>query len=170
MKTLSHGFSLIELITTVSISTILLSIGAPSLSDFNTRFRADSNIKVIQQTLMLARNHAISFNRKVTVCALSNNQCISNWQLGLTVFIDVNSNSQLDSNETTIFTTNAFNTRDTVIYNRTLIRFQPDGLASGTNGTLKYCPSSPTSPYSRGIVVNQAGRARLSTDAKIRCG
>lgn len=163
------GFSLIELITVLSISIILLTIGVPRLTDFYTRYRADSSIRLIQQTLQFARNQAISFNSKVTVCALIDEKCHSNWQAGLTVFIDINSNNQLDGNDKKLYTTNAFDSKDTVKYNRTVIRFLPDGLASGTNGTLKYCPSSPTSPYSQAIVINQAGRSRVSTDSNINC-
>jgi type IV fimbrial biogenesis protein FimT len=163
------GFSLIELITTLSVSTILLAIGVPPLTDFYTQYRADSSIRVIQQTLQFARNQAISFNMKVTVCALVDDKCDPNWQAGLTVFIDMDNNNQLDGDDKKLYTTNAFHSKDTVKYNRAVIRFLPDGLASGTNGTLKYCPSSPTSPYSQAIVINQAGRARVSTDNTINC-
>lgn len=163
------GFSLIELITTLAVSAILLAIGAPSLADFYVRYRADSSIRVIQQTLWFARNQAISLNRKVTVCALVAEKCDANWQAGLTVFIDINGNNQLDSSDKKLTTTNAFHSKDTVKYNRAVIRFLPDGLASGTNGTLKYCPSSPTSPYSQAIIINQAGRARISMESEINC-
>lgn len=169
MKTHKQGFSLIELIITLSVSAILLAIGVPSLTDFYTNYRADSSIRIIQQTLQLARNQAISYNKKVTVCAITDEKCDSNWQVGLTVFIDTNNNSQLDNNDKKLYTTNAFHSKDIVQYNRTTIRFQPDGLASGTNGTLKYCPLSVTNPYSRAIIVNQAGRVRFSTENNIKC-
>ncbi|MGH1380963.1 MAG: pilus assembly FimT family protein, partial [Shewanella xiamenensis] len=42
MKTHQNGFSLIELFTTLSISTLLLTIGAPSYTDITDHFRADS--------------------------------------------------------------------------------------------------------------------------------
>lgn len=164
-----NGFTLIELLVTLTIAAILLAIASPSLSNFYARYRAESNIKLIQQTLMLARNHAITLGKKVTVCALVNNECDANWQSGLTAFIDINGNYQLDSNEHTIFVTNAFSQQDVVICNRIAFRFRPDGLASGTNGTLKYCPSDIHSPYSKSVIVNQAGRARVSTAKGISC-
>lgn len=169
MNICPKGFSLIELMTTLAVSAILLAIGVPSFADFYTKNRADSSIRQIQQTLWFARNQAISLNKRVTVCALIAEKCDANWQAGLTVFIDINNNNQLDSNDKILTTTNPFHSKDTVKYNRAVIRFLPDGLASGTNGTLKYCPSSPTSPYSQAIVINQAGRARISMDSNINC-
>lgn len=169
MKTYQQGFGLIELIITLSVLAILLAIGVPQLTDLYTNYRADSSIRIIQQTLLLARNQAISYNKKVTACAVINEKCDSNWQVGLTVFIDTNNDNQLDSNDKKLYTTNAFHSKDIVKYNRIAIRFQPDGLVSGTNGTLKYCPLSATSPYSRAIIINQAGRIRFSTENNINC-
>ena len=169
MNSHRKGFSLIELMTSLSILTILLTGGIPSLTDVYTQYRADSSIRIIQQTLQFARNQAITLNRTVTACAVIDEKCVQNWQVGLTVFIDTNSNNQLDDSDKILYMTNAFDSKDTVKYNRTSIRFRPDGLASGTNGTLKYCPSSATSPYSRAVIVNQAGRVRFSTEKSIRC-
>lgn len=70
MKTHKQGFSLIELIITLSVSAILLAIGVPSLTDFYTNYRADSSIRIIQQTLQLARNQAISYNKKLPFALL----------------------------------------------------------------------------------------------------
>ncbi|MGI2093128.1 GspH/FimT family pseudopilin [Shewanella oncorhynchi] len=169
MNSHRKGFSLIELMTSLSILTILLTGGIPSLTDVYTQYRADSSIRIIQQTLQFARNQAITLNRTVTTCAVIDEKCVQNWQVGLTVFIDTNSNNQLDDSDKKLYITNAFDSKDIVKYNRTAIRFQPDGLASSTNGTLKYCPSSATSPYSRAVIVNQAGRVRLSKNSNINC-
>ncbi|MGI1968549.1 GspH/FimT family pseudopilin [Shewanella baltica] len=169
MNTHQKGFSLIELMTSLAVLTILLTGGIPSLTDVYTQYRADSSIRIIQQTLQFARNQAITLNRTVTACAVIDEKCVQNWQVGLTVFIDTNSNNQVDDSDKILYMTNAFDSKDTVKYNRTSIRFRPDGLASGTNGTLKYCPSNPASPHSRAIVINQAGRVRFSTDDNISC-
>lgn len=169
MNVYQRGFNLIKLAITLSVSTISLTIGVPALTDFYTRYRANSSIRVIQQTLQLARNQAISLNRKVTACALIDNKCTPNWQVGLTVFIDIDGNNELNNDDKILYTTNAFNSHDTVKYNRSAVRFQPDGLTSGTNGTVKYCPLSATNPYSRAVIVNQAGRVRFSTKNNITC-
>ncbi|ABN60591.1 GspH/FimT family pseudopilin [Shewanella baltica] len=134
MNTHQKGFSLIELITTLSISTILFTVGTPSFTDLSDQIRADSNIRTIQQTLMLARNTAINYGYRVTVCPLVDGKCTQNWQKGLTVFIDSDTVETLDVNDKVIRIIDEFDTKDFLKYNKSSIKFQPDGLASGSNG------------------------------------
>jgi len=168
MKTIK-GFTLIELMTTLVVSTTLISIAAPNFNSLYDHYRADSSIRNIQQTLQLARNSAISYGVRVTTCPVVENRCNEDWGLGLTVFTDSGERNTLDGTDLIISQTSPFEEKDTVIYNRAAIRFQPDGLASGTNGTLKYCPTTPDSQYSRAVIVNQAGRVRFSREEDISC-
>ncbi|MCE9678017.1 GspH/FimT family pseudopilin [Shewanella sp. AS1] len=163
------GFTLIELMVTLTVAIILIGIAAPSLSSLYEAQRADAEIRKIQQTLQQARNAAISFGVRVTVCPIADNQCSDNWQSGLVVFSDSGTINAIDGSDKIIFQTGPFSSQDIVSYNRSSVRFFPDGLASGSNGTLKYCPGSATSPNSRAVVVNQAGRIRFSTDKNISC-
>ncbi|WP_445777192.1 GspH/FimT family pseudopilin [Shewanella sp.] len=163
------GFSLIEVIVTTMVATLLSLIAIPSFSAINEQVRAQSSIKVIQQTIQYARNMAISYGSRVTVCPIVNNKCANDWGMGLSVFIDRGKKNQLDANDQLLQQTSAFNENDFVSYNRAAVRFQPDGLASGTNGTLTYCPGSVDSEYSKAVIVNQAGRARMSKKKDIKC-
>ena len=85
------------------------------------------------------------------------------------MIIDRGKKNQLDASDSLLQQTSAFNQNDFVGYNRPAVRFQPDGLASGTNGTLTYCPSAIDSEYSKAVIVNQAGRARMSKKKNIKC-
>ncbi|MGL5360917.1 MAG: GspH/FimT family pseudopilin [Shewanella sp.] len=166
----ARGFTLIELIVTLAVLLILITIGAPSLVGLYEQSRADLAIRELQQTLLYARNTAISYGAPITACGLNDEgKCTSNWQQGVSVFTDSGVVNQVDGQDKVIQSQGAFNENDIVQYNRDAVRFQPDGLAYGTNGTLKYCPSSASSPYSQALVVNQAGRVRLSTDKNIKC-
>lgn len=167
--TTSTGFTLVEVMVTLAISTILMGVAAPNLSNLYDDLRADSHIRTIQQTLQYGRNSAISYATRVTICPVEDDKCSNNWQLGLTVFTDSGDKNSIDGIDKILIQTAPFNTRDTVTYNRSAVRFQPDGLASGTNGTLKYCPSSASSPYSKAVIVNQAGRIRFSREKNITC-
>lgn len=164
-----YGFNLIELMVTLIVATILIGIAAPSLSNLYDAQRANSSIREIQQTLQFGRNAAISYGLRVTICPLKDNQCDENWQNGLSVFTDSGVTNQLDANDKLLLSTRPFHPRDTVDYNRAAVRFQPDGLASGTNGTLTYCPTSANNPNSKAVIVNQAGRVRFSNKQQISC-
>lgn len=164
-----YGFTLVELMTTLVVATTLISIAVPNLSSLYEAQRANSSIRVIQQTLQFGRNAAISYGVSVTVCPVKDNQCDSNWGNGLTVFTDSGDRNQLDGNDAILLQTSPFNSKDIVSYNRSAVRFQPDGLASGTNGTLRYCPNSANSPNSKAVIVNQAGRVRFSNQKTIYC-
>ncbi|QYJ85253.1 GspH/FimT family pseudopilin [Shewanella mesophila] len=165
----SCGFTLVELMVTLIVLTILVGIAAPNLTELYDAMRSNANIRTIQQTIQYGRNAAISYGVRVTTCPIKDYQCDDNWQNGLTVFTDSGEKNIIDSNDKILIQTAPFNNRDTVIYNRTSVRFQPDGLAYGTNGTLRYCPSSKTSPYSKAVIINQAGRVRFSKDTNISC-
>ncbi|MGL5047644.1 MAG: GspH/FimT family pseudopilin [Shewanella sp.] len=163
------GFSLIELITVLVIAAILATIGVPSFVSIYDDIRASSSISRIQQTLQFARNAAINYGSRVTVCPIENNKCTSNWQKGFAVFTDTDPIEVLDSSDKIIRLEGEFNSLDFLNYNRSSIRFQADGLASGTNGTFKYCPRTKDHKSSRAVIVNQAGRVRISTASNINC-
>lgn len=164
-----NGLTLVELVVTLVIATILIGFGVPSSKSLYEHTRADSQIRKLQQSLTYARNQAISYGAKVTMCPLQNGRCHKDWQNGYSIFLDSFPTSSFDSNDTLIFKSQAFTEEDTVIYNRLAIRFQPEGLASGTNGTLKYCPGNASSEYSRAVIISQSGRVRYSKDKAIVC-
>lgn len=164
-----NGFTLIELMTTLVVVMILTTIVTPSMIDLNISYRAKSAIKMIQQTFQLARNQAISYGSRVTACPVNNNRCVADWKIGITVFTDRGELNVIDGADEIIFMTSPFHSDDIISYNRLSVRFQPDGLASGTNGTLKYCPLSSDNKHSKAIIVNQAGRVRFSTKNNINC-
>ncbi|WP_076542948.1 GspH/FimT family pseudopilin [Shewanella sp. UCD-KL21] len=164
-----RGFTLVELMTTVTVASILLAIGVPALKSVQLQIRAKSNISTIQHSLQFARNMAINYGVRVTVCPLNDGKCSTDWQAGYAIFLDTGKSNQLDAEDTILKQINPFHGDDIIQYNRKAVRFLPDGLASGTNGTLTYCPEVNDSPYSQAIVINQAGRARYSTKKNIQC-
>lgn len=163
------GLTLVDAMTTLAISTIVISVGVPKFQSLYEYFRSDTSARKIQQTLKLARNYAINYSSQVTVCPIENNKCSRNWQLGITIFTDLGERNTIDGTDNIIHQTDPFYPQDFITYNRQAIRFQPTGLASGTNGTLSYCPSKINSEYSKAIIINQAGRIRLSKNTNITC-
>ena len=165
----SQGFTLVEVLITLSVMSILLGIAAPQINASYQYYRADKAIRTIQQTLLYARNYAISFGKNVTICPNKNNNCTNDWLQGITVFTDENKSNSIDDNDIIIQEITHFSEQDAINFNREYIRFQANGSAAGSNGTLIYCPGQIDSPYSKAIVINRSGRVRFSQDKMINC-
>ena len=84
------GFTLIEMISVMSIVAILLAIGVPSYRYVTSANRATSEINGILGDLQFARAEAIKSGLTVTVCPSNNNTgCTATaWNAGWIVFTD----------------------------------------------------------------------------------
>ncbi|WP_319593231.1 GspH/FimT family pseudopilin [Shewanella donghaensis] len=164
-----RGFNLVELMTSITIFGLLSVIAFPSFKSLQQQFRVDSNLRTIQQSMLFARNVAINYGTRVTVCPLVDGKCGGKWNQGFSVFTDSKTINQLNENDVVMLEVSQFHEEDIIQYNRLALRYQPDGLASGTNGTLTYCPESIDNPFSKALIVNQAGKVRYSTKKLITC-
>ncbi|RKT46775.1 GspH/FimT family pseudopilin [Thiocapsa rosea] len=84
----ADGFSLIELLFSISILAILLGLGIPSFQGLIERNRVTSATNELITTLQLARSTAIRRNEVVSICPLVDaNTCGGSWSSGWMVFI-----------------------------------------------------------------------------------
>ena len=163
----NRGFTLMELIVSVSVTSIMAAIAVPNFNDFIVRMRVDNEISQLHRLLIFTRNTAINTGQKAIICPLNKtNQCTSQWQNELSVFIDVNGNQQYDADENIISFRESILPGDKLVYGkyRNKITFKPTGHLSGlANGTFRYCPQN-FEEYSRGIVIARSGRLYQSSD------
>jgi len=165
-----NGFTLIELMVSVSIVSILGAVVIPNVNEFIIIMRVDNEISQLHRLLLIARNSAINTNQNVTLCPIdSNSNCTTDWQKNIIVFIDSNDDNAYspDLNEVIIRSKPSVKINDKLQYglNRNRIKFAPTGRTTGwgSNGTFKYCPQDFTE-LSRAIVVATSGRFYPSTD------
>ena len=66
------GFTLLELMVTIAIAAIVLSVGVPSFRGVIMDNRLVSQANQIVTSIKIARSAAVRFQRNATVCASSN--------------------------------------------------------------------------------------------------
>jgi type IV fimbrial biogenesis protein FimT len=92
-KRLQNGFTLYELMITLLIVGVVLSLGIPNLSEFTANSRLTSAANDLHASFQLARSEAARAKTNITICASSNPfaagaDCGDNWNDGFIVFID----------------------------------------------------------------------------------
>jgi type IV fimbrial biogenesis protein FimT len=97
LKFRGSGFTLVELMITVSLMAILLALAIPSYQRFIQRARIDTEATNLQSFLMLARGESIKRGQNIWI---SNGN--GGWAGSLTAFVDRNGNRTQESGEPTI--------------------------------------------------------------------
>lgn len=97
-----HGFTLIELMVTISIMAIIAGIALPSYQNLieNTELRTAS--QAFYGSLVLARSEAVKNNQPVAMCKSSNGTSCAgsgNWEAGWLIYIDADADNTLDNDE-----------------------------------------------------------------------
>lgn len=162
-----QGFTIIELLITVTIIGILMSIATPSFHNIVKRTQLKTLSLNLHSTLKQARNHAINNQVIVIVCqsnAKNFNQCnpnrqrYANWRNGWISFADVNNNNELDSNDH-IINTHQTKGQTNVIFNQSgRLRFFPRGSARSAG--FYFC--NKKSLHTQYIRLLHTGRSRIS--------
>ncbi|WP_157360270.1 GspH/FimT family pseudopilin [Aliagarivorans marinus] len=158
------GFTLMELLITVALAAILLGIGVPAMTQFHASISAEATRNRLMREVRFARSQAIDLSQTVVICALdSDNKCGGSATDGLTIFIDSNNNQALDVGEEVLQVAESYGTGK-VKLNTTALRFTPEGMITGQNGSLYFC--SNDSNYVSGIIVSRGGSVRFALDSE----
>jgi prepilin-type N-terminal cleavage/methylation domain-containing protein len=160
-----HGFTLIELMVTVSVAAILLAVAVPSLTSVYERTRSSTAINNIENSIAFARNQAISYGRKIVVCPGSGSSCTGDWIDGYVIFIDDDNDNKVDNNTSVLKKEQHLNLKDFIkVSPDKAIIFNTDGMLSGDSEmSIHYCPSSKDSEYSKGISISLSGKISTIT-------
>lgn len=154
-----RGLSLLEVLITLCILIIMLTVVAPPLTELLHKHRATSYMQQFSRHLHYARIQATSSQLPVRVCPISDGECRGNWQhdpVQLALLNPITAELTLLRE----IPTAPLNHR--LSYNRQQLQFRRDGsLDVLENGTFYYCPPAPYQWHLR-LVINQAGRNRLS--------
>lgn len=155
------GFTLVELLVTIAVAAILLSLAMPSFSDATLSGKLAASANDLVAGVTLGRSEAIKRNAVASMCVSSNGtSCGSGgWEQGWIVIAGGNVIQKHAAAPT------GFKASSSV----TKIDFQPSGVGS-TQATITVCRATPTAGSQERVVqVDATGRAYISRTATGNC-
>lgn len=148
------GFTLVELMVTLSVAAILLAVAIPSYQTMILNNRQDSVVDAVMSAVQYARSTALSTDQPVTLCANVAGACGATWGAGWIVTtppaVTVLTTRTLNPNGTTLKTNGGSVT----------MLFSARGLVTGFD-TFVVCDSRG-SAFGRAVAVNAIGYVQSS--------
>ncbi|MGH1485087.1 MAG: GspH/FimT family pseudopilin [Cellvibrionaceae bacterium] len=171
MKRITLGFTLLNLLITLSIVGILLSTGIPGLSTLLANSQANNAYQRLFTLIQFTRIQAVNYQSQVIICPTVNKKtCISNWNQPLMVFVDINDDKTKNANELLLQSFSKMQKDEYINWKASgelhYLRFKPDGSTGNQNGRLTYCLKKGEDTYARQIVMYRTGRARRGSETE----
>jgi type IV fimbrial biogenesis protein FimT len=158
-----RGFTLIELMVTISVMAILLMIAVPSFQDATLGSKLGSYANNLVAGAHLARSEAIKRNRAVTLCVSSNGtDCATGgWEQGWIVRA---------TDGTVIQRQQALPAGLKITGGANSLVFQPSGVGA-TAATFTVCRATPTvGAQERVVEITATGRPGVKKTTTGSCG
>jgi type IV fimbrial biogenesis protein FimT len=165
----SYGFTLVELLVTVTVVAVLLAMAWPSYQQFVADSRVTGQANEFLTALNLARSEAVKRNTTVTMCRSSDGASCggTSWQQGWIVFVDGDPVGSVESGDTILRVGMAFTGGSTLVPTADVadyVSYVPSGraqLASGAaqGGTFNLCSNVGLAVRRDIVVTANSGRA-----------
>lgn len=159
------GFTFIELLVSLTILSILLSLAAPSFHRTLTRTAIKTQAWEIRRALELARGLALTQQQIWKVCiANSAAQCVKQTGERLLVFRDSNNDYRVNGSDV-LYRDHHLSDLDIKLSasGRLAIRYKPNGEAMDS-GNFLICGKNHLTDFGRQTIIFRSGRVRLSKD------
>jgi type IV fimbrial biogenesis protein FimT len=156
------GFTLTELLITVSILTLVMAIGVPSMRDFIKNDRLVTQINTLVGHLAYARSEAVLRPQPVIICASSNQTSCStnNWASGWILFVDTDNNSDFSAGEDMLRQFDGLSGGNKLTSSvGSIVTYDKRGFAPNSVGSFTLCDDRGDT-HKKSITISATGRVR----------
>jgi type IV fimbrial biogenesis protein FimT len=160
----NKGFSMLELMITLSIGAILATVAAPSYQSMMVQSRLSTQSNEFLTALHYTRSEAIKRGTRVTICKsnASGDSCTSggNWQDGWIVYSDSGTAGTIDGNDQIlrVFPGLKGSTMTSGSHFSNWVAYIANGSSQGSGGLGNDSFTICNNAKGRKIVVNKTGR------------
>ena len=181
MKCCCDGYTLVEVMTTVTVAAVMASAAIPGMQGLASSSRVSGAANDLLGDLILARSEAVKRGMRVVVCRSADRaSCAAagSWEQGWIVFADVNGDGVRAPGEPLVSVQPPLagglrltGTSTTAKY----VSYAPNGAAKTVgggfqSGTLTVCKGSPDPVSARQIIISSSGRPRTQKVQLPSCG
>jgi len=164
-KNAPKGFTVVEVMITLVLASVLLTLAAPAFTDLIANNRMRSEVYALRGLLMEARTEALTERNNVTVCASSDGlTCTGDWNDGYIAFFDENTDRTIDVGDndriilartvsTDRITISFSDEQDRIVYNS---RGNAQIPGETFNGTFTFCDDRGATEAA-GLIVSPVG-------------
>lgn len=158
------GFTLVELIITLTIAGILAALAAPAMRTFIFSQRLTTQANELVADFNLARSEAIKRSGNTGVCSSSSGtSCGGTWQNGWIVFVDADNSRTWTSGDSVLRAHEAISSDVAVNGSASIVVFNVSGLLDIGTGAGDYTLCSSQIGQSRTIGIATTGRPSMSS-------
>ena len=164
--TTEKGFSLTEMLISLGIVFVVLTMAFPSYTSFLSKYQVATDHHKLRSLLSLARMTAAVGGNDVIICPWNGIDACSGyssrgtavWDKGAIVFSDKNLNRTLEVSVDRILKVSRFSPQNIITWNRgEMVTYESDGsVRGGSNGTFTITQGS----HVLELVISLTGRVR----------
>ncbi|GGW86060.1 GspH/FimT family pseudopilin [Alteromonas halophila] len=161
----TRGLTLLEMLITLAISAILLTVVAPNVQSILAANRVTSDINNISALTQQARFSAINEQQTILLCPTTNySNCTSSWANAKMIFADSNGNGSRDNSEPLIATTDPLSKTNRLSGISGSLTFEENGGISRA-ATITICPSGGEAKDASALLLSLYGRVVVANDS-----
>jgi type IV fimbrial biogenesis protein FimT len=159
-----RGITLIELLSTLTIMSIVTAMGMPAMDQWIQRKTEDTVLKSLFHLSVYTRTEAIKASDYFTFCPTEDKiSCGGNWNKEIMVFKDSNKNEAIDEDDVLFKLIRLPATSpciEWILKKRQYVQFKPSGASNGTAGHFKFC-NQDKSLIDKKVIISFNGRTSM---------